>query len=103
MTDAAHLLSDAAGFAISLFALYAAAFPRSRRFNFGWHRAEVVGALGSILVRMIAEEKVIMIFVVSTGWTVLAMVRIAMMNYTTNWEKSMRPLDIEGGTMTIFL
>ena len=53
--------------------------------------------------RMIAEEKVIMIFVVSTGWTVLAMVRIAMMNYTTNWEKSMRPLDIEGGTMTIFL
>ena len=51
MTDAAHLLSDVAGFAISLFALYAAAFPRSRRFNFGWHRAEVVGALGSILVR----------------------------------------------------
>ena len=52
---------------------------------------------------MIAEEKVIMIFVVSTGWTVLAMVRIAMMDNMTDREKSMRPFDIEGGAMTVFL
>ena len=52
---------------------------------------------------MIAEEKVIMIFVVSTGWTVLAMVRIVVMNDMTNWEKSTRPFDVEGGMMTIFL
>ena len=52
---------------------------------------------------MITEEKVIMIFVVSTGWTVLTMVRIAMMNNMTDREKSMRPFDIEGGAMTVFL
>ena len=49
-TDAFHLLSDAAGFAISLFAIYAASLPPTRRLNFGWHRAEVIGALASILL-----------------------------------------------------
>ena len=52
---------------------------------------------------MITEEKMIVIFVVSTGWTVLTMARIATMNNMTNWEKSMRPFDVEGGAMTIFL
>ena len=43
--------------------------------------------------RMITEEKMIVIFVVSTGWTVLTMVRIATMNDMTDGEKSMRPFD----------
>ena len=52
---------------------------------------------------MMADENMIMVFVMSTGWTVLAMARIAAINNMTNWEKSMRPFDVEGSMMTIFL
>ncbi|XP_034474718.1 zinc transporter 2 [Drosophila innubila] len=47
-TDAAHLLTDLAGFLISLFALYLAGRASTERFNFGWHRAEVIGAMISV-------------------------------------------------------
>ncbi|XP_023170791.2 uncharacterized protein LOC111599386 [Drosophila hydei] len=47
-TDAAHLLTDLAGFLISLFALYLSARPSSQRMNFGWYRAEVIGAMLSV-------------------------------------------------------
>ena len=49
-TDAAHLLTDFASFMISLFAIYMAGKPRSERMSFGWHRAEVVGAIVSVLM-----------------------------------------------------
>jgi zinc transporter 2 len=49
-TDAAHLLTDFASFMISLFAIYMASKPRSQRMNFGWHRAEVLGAVVSVLL-----------------------------------------------------
>ena len=39
MTDAAHMLSDFAGFLISLFAIWLASRPSSNRMSFGWHRA----------------------------------------------------------------
>ena len=39
MTDAAHMLSDFAGFIISLFAIWVARRPPSRGMSFGWHRA----------------------------------------------------------------
>ncbi|BES92473.1 zinc ion transmembrane transport [Nesidiocoris tenuis] len=48
-TDAAHLLTDFAGFMISLFALYLGQRKPSRAMPFGWHRAEVIGALTSVL------------------------------------------------------
>ena len=38
-TDAAHLLTDFASFMISLFALFMASRPATRRMSFGWHRA----------------------------------------------------------------
>lgn len=38
-TDAAHLLSDLAGFLISLFAVYIGSRPATKRMSFGWHRA----------------------------------------------------------------
>ncbi|XP_017115892.1 uncharacterized protein LOC108138258 isoform X2 [Drosophila elegans] len=47
-TDAAHLLTDLASFLISLFALYLAGRPSSERLNFGWYRAEVIGAMISV-------------------------------------------------------
>lgn len=48
-TDAAHLMADLAAFMISLFALWVAQRPSTRRLSFGYHRAEVIGALVSVL------------------------------------------------------
>jgi hypothetical protein len=50
MTDAAHLLSDLAGFLISIFALWLATRPATSRLSFGFHRAEILGALVSVLL-----------------------------------------------------
>jgi len=49
-TDAAHLLTDFGSFMISLFAIWVAARPKSQRLSFGWHRAEVLGAVVSVLM-----------------------------------------------------
>jgi len=50
MTDAAHLLSDLAGFLISMFSLFIAMRPANPSLTYGYHRAEVIGALSSILI-----------------------------------------------------
>ena len=50
MTDAAHLLSDLAGFLISIFALWLATRAPTSRLSFGFHRAEILGALISVLL-----------------------------------------------------
>ncbi|CDS35921.1 UDP glucose:glycoprotein glucosyltransferase [Echinococcus multilocularis] len=50
MTDAAHLLTDFASFLISLFAIFLSGRPATRMMSFGWYRAEVVGALVSVLL-----------------------------------------------------
>ncbi|CAH1639989.1 unnamed protein product [Spodoptera littoralis] len=49
-TDAAHLLTDFASFMISLFSLWVSSRPATRRMPFGWYRAEVIGALTSVLL-----------------------------------------------------
>lgn len=41
-TDAAHLLTDFASFMISLFSIWVASRPATRRMPFGWYRAEVI-------------------------------------------------------------
>jgi zinc transporter 2 len=50
MSDAAHLLSDLSGFLISMFSLYIALRPADFKLTYGYHRAEVIGALSSILI-----------------------------------------------------
>ena len=45
VTDAAHLLSDFAGFMISLFALWMATKPATTTLSFGWHRAGIFKVL----------------------------------------------------------
>ncbi|ALC39992.1 CG31760 [Drosophila busckii] len=47
-TDAAHLLTDLVSFLISLFALHLSSRPATQRLNFGWYRAEVIGAMISV-------------------------------------------------------
>lgn len=50
MTDAAHMLSDFASFLISLFAIWFAKRPPTKKMSFGYHRAEVLGAVVSIMI-----------------------------------------------------
>ncbi|XP_047315702.1 metal tolerance protein 1-like [Impatiens glandulifera] len=48
LTDAAHLLSDVAAFAISLFSLWASGWEANSRQSYGFFRIEILGALVSI-------------------------------------------------------
>ena len=50
IADAAHMGSDAAGFAISLFAAWAVTWRGHSAYSFGFHRAEIIGALLSTLM-----------------------------------------------------
>ncbi|CAD5120124.1 DgyrCDS8701 [Dimorphilus gyrociliatus] len=50
LSDALHLGSDLAGFIISLVALWLAKKPANSRMTFGYYRAEVVGALISVII-----------------------------------------------------
>lgn len=50
MADAAHLLSDLAGFIISILAIYFAKLPANNKLTFGYHRAEIIGALLSVFL-----------------------------------------------------
>ncbi|XP_063168255.1 proton-coupled zinc antiporter SLC30A2 [Candoia aspera] len=49
MTDAAHLLTDFASMMISLFSLWMSSRQPTKTMTFGWHRAEILGALLSVL------------------------------------------------------
>ncbi|NXB42433.1 ZNT8 protein, partial [Leucopsar rothschildi] len=50
LSDAAHILVDLTSFLISLFSLWLASKPPSKQFTFGWHRAEILGALMSMII-----------------------------------------------------
>ena len=75
-TDAAHLLTDFASFMISLFAIWVAGRPSSERMSFGWHRAEVLGAMVSVL----------MIWVVTGVLVYMAVLRVINMEFEIDAE-----------------
>lgn len=50
LTDAAHMLSDVGGFVISMFSIWIGQKKPSQTNSFGYHRAEVLGALASIMI-----------------------------------------------------
>ena len=50
MTDAAHLFSDVTGFAISIFSVTLSTVTKTKVFTYGYHRAEILGAMASILL-----------------------------------------------------
>jgi zinc transporter 2 len=66
ITDAAHLLSDFASMAIGIAAITLAKREATRQYSFGFHRAEVIGALLSVLI----------IWLVTGGLVVAAVDRI---------------------------
>jgi len=50
LTDAAHMFSDLSGFFISIFSLWLAKKPPTNKLSYGFHRAEVIGAMLSIFI-----------------------------------------------------
>eukprot|EP00922_Rhytidocystis_sp_ex-Travisia-forbesii_P057425 GHVS01085048.1.p1 GENE.GHVS01085048.1~~GHVS01085048.1.p1 ORF type:complete len:458 (+),score=59.40 GHVS01085048.1:141-1514(+) len=50
LSDASHLLSDACSFGISLFAIWVSAIQGNSSMSFGYHRAEIIGALISVMM-----------------------------------------------------
>ncbi|KAI3367522.1 hypothetical protein L3Q82_026365 [Scortum barcoo] len=49
MTDAAHLLTDFGSIAISILSLWISSRPQTHTMTFGWHRAEILGMLLSVV------------------------------------------------------
>lgn len=49
LTDAAHLSSDLSGFVISIIAIYIGKKKPNKKYTFGYYRAEVIGALISVI------------------------------------------------------
>ena len=50
LTDAAHLMSDVCGFGLSLYSIWISMSKPTQKSSFGYHRSEVLGALGSIFI-----------------------------------------------------
>ncbi len=50
LTDAAHMLTDVGAMLLSLFAIWIARRPSTKKMSFGYHRAEILGALVSALM-----------------------------------------------------
>ncbi|KAI1700075.1 cation efflux family domain-containing protein [Ditylenchus destructor] len=50
MTDACHMISDLVSFVISILAIHLARKPATTKYSFGYQRAEVLGALSSVLI-----------------------------------------------------
>ena len=49
MTDTAHLATDMLGFVMSMYALKVSLRPASKEHTFGFHRAEIIGTLSSVM------------------------------------------------------
>ncbi|VDK20042.1 unnamed protein product [Anisakis simplex] len=71
MTDAGHMLSDLTSFVISIIAIKMARMKPTKRLSFGFHRAEVLGAVISVLI----------IWILTVVLVYLAIVRMVHKNF----------------------
>nr|XP_043908752.1 zinc transporter 2-like isoform X2 [Solea senegalensis] len=94
MTDAAHLLVDFTSFIISLISLWLSSRPATQKLSYGWHRAEIMGALLSVftiwlvtgvlvylaVARLISDDYTIegRIMLITSGCAVLANIIMAL-------------------------
>ncbi|KAE8281845.1 Zinc transporter 8 [Larimichthys crocea] len=94
MTDAAHLLVDFTSFIISLLSLWLSSRPATHKLNYGWHRAEILGALLSVFTiwlvtgvlvylaveRLISDDYTIegTVMLITSGCAVLANIIMAL-------------------------
>lgn len=49
ISDALHMMTDAGTFLLSLSIIHISRWPRTSKMSFGYHRAEVLGALGNVI------------------------------------------------------
>ncbi|XP_077404803.1 proton-coupled zinc antiporter SLC30A2 isoform X1 [Vanacampus margaritifer] len=94
MTDAAHLLVDFTSFIISLLSLWLSSRPATHKLSYGWHRAEILGALLSVFAiwlitgvlvylaveRLISDDYTIegTVMLITSGCAVLANIIMAL-------------------------
>ncbi|XP_033980953.1 zinc transporter 8-like [Trematomus bernacchii] len=94
LTDAAHLLADLISFLISLLSLWLSSRPATHKLSYGWHRAEILGALLSVFTiwlvtgvlvylaveRLISDDFTIdgTIMLITSGCAVLANIVMAL-------------------------
>ncbi|KAF3834096.1 hypothetical protein F7725_025300, partial [Dissostichus mawsoni] len=92
--DAAHLLADLISFLISLLSLWLSSRPATHKLSYGWHRAEILGALLSVFTiwlvtgvlvylaveRLISDDFTIdgTIMLITSGCAVLANIVMAL-------------------------
>jgi len=50
LSDAAHMLSDFSGFAVSMFSIIVSQKKANSNYSFGYHRAQIIGALTSVII-----------------------------------------------------
>ncbi len=50
LSDAAHMLSDFSGFAVSMVSILISEKKANSKMTYGFHRAQIVGALGSVVL-----------------------------------------------------
>ncbi|HTU79867.1 MAG TPA: cation diffusion facilitator family transporter [Solirubrobacteraceae bacterium] len=107
LSDAGHMLTDAAAIGMSLLAVSLAARPPRGALTFGLRRAEILSALANgvtllILAVLIAYEAVRRLFAPPTvhGWLVLAVALVGMLvNVLAAWllaGAARRSLNVEG-------
>ncbi|ESL11168.1 solute carrier family 30 (zinc transporter), member 2 [Trypanosoma rangeli SC58] len=75
LTDAAHLMIDVGAYGLSIMSLKAASKASCGKYNYGWHRAEVIGTLVSVF-SIWALVVWIIIEGVTRMWNVVACSRI---------------------------
>uniref|UniRef100_A0A1I7WZI7 Zinc transporter 2 n=1 Tax=Heterorhabditis bacteriophora TaxID=37862 RepID=A0A1I7WZI7_HETBA len=63
MTDAGHMLSDLLSFVISIIAIRTARQPANKRLSFGYDRAEVLGAMISIIILWVLTTVLVLLAV----------------------------------------
>ena len=103
-TDSAHLASDMFGFAMSIISLKFSQRPADHDMSYGWHRAEIVGTMVSIItiwgltvwLLFEATQRIITPQPVVTG----IMLVVAVMGLFFNIIL-MKVLDVENGAGTV--
>ncbi|XP_071723064.1 metal tolerance protein B-like [Rutidosis leptorrhynchoides] len=90
ITDAAHLVTDVAGFSIALFTVWASGWEATAKYSFGFGRLEILGALFSVLLIwqmsvMLIKEAVERIFLANSDVNGRLMFAIALFGFIVNF------------------
>jgi solute carrier family 30 (zinc transporter), member 2 len=82
-TDALHLMTDVGAYALSIFALTAAGRVANERYNYGWHRAEVLGTLLSVFT-IWALAGAVSFEAISRIWNIIDCARLVHLSETSD-------------------